>query len=227
MTTAGVRITNDSSVLQIDETHPIIGSTHKGTLALTRGVMSGAGSSAIGYQYGSVTITATTTHPLVACAGATENVYGYAVYNGDGTTTISFQASDATFSADTVSWWLFDLYAPASGETAGLRVYDSSSKLIFDSGWGILVPQAVVTSLGNFTYTSGRVYAGMPYQDFAYDVLFVDTFDPFVNLIYYGTVGYKTISNGVNVQLNVPLYYDNGGPSSSAVNSLIVDVTDL
>ena len=123
----GLQITNSTGVLQIDETFRNLALRQKGTIAAaTNLVISGL------------------TSPILAFRPVTGNGTGFTKITDNGTGTFTWTASVRSSAAN---YWLFDVPL-ASAETVGLRVYDASSNLAFDSGQKYMKPVVGLTNFG-------------------------------------------------------------------------------
>lgn len=216
--TAGLLVLNDGGSVQIDEKFSALAFLAKGTSTQGTGVGSAP------------TFTYAANSPVIMVAGSTGHAACIAqIDNGDGTWTFLLN-SDTT--GDVMSWWLFDAYSPASVAGAGLRVWDASSKLVFDSGWKILQYQDLISGTlaavsGAHTYTSGRTYAGCaalnPYLNL------VSTTTVGLSTFYnYNGIGFKAASGGINLlDISYGSTLVSGGSNQSTVSALVADVTGL
>lgn len=156
---AGLQVTNDSGVFQIDDTYRNLQFISKTAVTAMTHVVSGSLSTGyIDYWYYDITVSSAT-NPVVALASDDSNwiVVGAVNISGGTWTFRVYSYADADF-----TYYVFDV--PTASGTVGLEVFNSSGVLQYTSGRGPFRPvQLVRTTSGEGPKTTslpgGRTYA--------------------------------------------------------------------
>lgn len=166
----GLIVTGTSGAIQIDQTYANLAVVQKGTLSWT------VGAPQQDQIYGdSVSYTTPTIghSPMIAFTNTSGVLVNFdyiatSVSGANTTWSFAFMGAKADGSAGTaaITYYIFDRPQASSGSTAGLKVYDGSGLLTYDSGYnyanivgvqGASLPAG--TAAQSYTYTSGRTYA--------------------------------------------------------------------
>lgn len=218
----GLTILNTAGTTQIDELYRNFCLAEKGTQTTSSGLATVFG------HIGEVTFTGGVS-PIIAIRSA---AYSYPAYVTKSGSTYTWGIAIEGASGQSFSYYIFD--APPTGlATHGLRVFDASGNVVFDSGYNYMrVADFIALSgeaeSGNRVFTSGREYAAImtpPSLIFStgYDAGWGDYVSgigtsvlKFVDHTLYWSVA--ALAGGI------PGYVE---PSASYSNVLVVDVTNF
>ena len=124
----GLRVTNDSGQIQIDGTYRNLCKTDYGdNLTLTYANTAG------GY-FNTVNITASPLPPLIAIRPDPNYPVCIVGYGKTGSNYDKFYVAGSALGNPTIDWVCYRQVPSVSADAYGLRVYDSSSNIVFDSG---------------------------------------------------------------------------------------------
>lgn len=213
----GISVAGDGGQIQIDQLYKNLAVASSGTATTNNTIVS-----AVGWT---VTVSiSSATSPIIAIASADyASVLQLAVSGSTYTWTITVTG----YSAKTFSYWIFD--APStSAASMGMRVWDASSNLVFDSGqkYMRIAGGQTPTSAGSATYTSGRTYAVVTCSPGAiYDTYYEPSLPGDVTQLYMPE--YKISSNVVYWQSELFTQYPGyTTPSTDYGKILVIDVTN-
>lgn len=146
---AKIEVRNASGVLQFDQETLNYVVRQSGTVTCSTTWTTGGVT-----KYTTTIVYTSASYPMLAIASTSAVVHDQTTVSGS---TWTFKISSLTSGAS-VKYWVFDK-ATTSAASSGIRLYDASSNLIYETGKSVLRVQAVITGTGSGTYTSGRTYA--------------------------------------------------------------------
>jgi hypothetical protein len=146
---AKIEVRNASGVLQFDQDTLNYVVRQSGTVTCSTTWTTGGVT-----KYTTTIVYTSASYPMLAIASTSAVVHDETTVSGS---TWTFKISSRTSGAS-VNYWVFDK-ATTSAASSGIRLYDASSNLIYETGKSVLRVNAVITGTGSGTYTSGRTYA--------------------------------------------------------------------
>lgn len=146
---AKIEVRNASGVLQFDQETLNYVVRQSGTVTCSTTWTTGGVT-----KYTTTIVYTSASYPMLAIASTSAVVHHETTVSGS---TWTFKISSLTSGAS-VNYWVFDK-ATTSAASSGIRLYDASSNLIYETGKSVLRVNSVITGAGSGTYTSGRTYA--------------------------------------------------------------------
>jgi hypothetical protein len=152
MADAGLRVFGDSGVFQIDNTYRNLSLREKGTFVTTSNMYSSVSVAQISARTGF-------TSPILAVGGSVLSQPIVLYDSGTGRFSFAVRASGPI--GTQVPYWIFDVPPPPPASGAGIRVWNASGQLVFDSSLPPLrvVKFSVNSDNPNFSGQAGRSYA--------------------------------------------------------------------
>jgi hypothetical protein len=146
----GVKIYNDASTIQIDETYRNVCLISKQSIGLT-------------HSFGTVYVDITATGPrALVCMESANYVPILANVTFNGTNWVwrwgFYYLGGAYPTSDTAYAWIFDYLVTPPSDTVGLKVFNAAGEMVYHSA---SKPLRVITTLGHntgYTGTAGRKY---------------------------------------------------------------------
>lgn len=211
----GLSIKSTSNSIQIDELFKNFSIVESGSLTTVSGGNLGS--------HKTISKSSCTT-PLLAIASSHYHSVTYLdVSSGTFTWDVEFDAVSGT----SFDYYIFDIPSTSS-ETMGIRVWNASSELIFDSGKKYLRMidfKTITSEPGNDTYTSGRTYAviqatpGMVLDSYFEPGLGIDVTDVDILVI---KISSNTVDWKLQYATTIPTFI---GDSTEYGRIIVADVT--